>query len=571
MHEPLFNIAGYLTEIARSQPDTLAIALPVGRSTNGQVKYRELSYRELNEESDVVAFALQAAGIKRGMATALMVRPGPEFFSLTFALAKLGAVPIVIDPGIGLRNIKTCLGEAEPEAFIGIPQAHAARFALGWGRATLRHLVTVGRRAWFGGITLDEARQLAGFGKERAPGDAVRSFSLAPTALQERAAVLFTSGSTGVPKGAVYTHGNFAAQVSTLRRISGVQKGEVDLPTLPVFALFDPALGMSTIVPDMDPTRPAQVDPRKLISAIEQFKVTNLFASPAVLNVLARYGAEHDVVLPSVKRVVCAGAPVQPIIMERCLKMLGKDARIVTPYGATEALPVSSVDSNEILQPEIRELTASGAGVLVGQPVDEVRVSIIEIGDHPLEKWHDELLVSQGEIGEIVVEGDLVTEEYQNRSLSTKLAKIPLPGGFAHRMGDLGYFDKGGRLWFCGRKTHRVRVERKTFFSVPCEMIVNDHAEVYRSALVQVLRKNTVVPIIVVERETNSRSSVKKLELELMGLIEKFERSRGIEGILFHKSFPVDIRHNAKIDRGRLGRWAQGRWAQGRWAQGRNK
>ena len=286
MSQASCNIARYLPEIAAKRPDDLAIALPLGAAHGGKATYQEVSYRQLDEESDRVAHALVAAGICRGMPTALMVKPGPDFFALTFAMAKVGAVPVIVDPGIGLRNIKTCLAEAEPQAFIGIPAAHAARLVLGWGRATITRLLTVGGRAWWGGTTLERAKRKASRLRER--------FPLADTQADERAAILFTSGSTGVPKGAVYTHGNFAAQVETLRRVSGIGEGEVDLPTLPVFALFDPALGMSTVVPDMDPTRPASVDPRKLIEAIQHFGVTNMFASPAVLNVLARYAGAHQ-------------------------------------------------------------------------------------------------------------------------------------------------------------------------------------------------------------------------------------------------------------------------------------
>lgn len=557
MSGELSNIARYLPEMAARQPDALAIALPVGDLPNGGVKYRRVSYAELDRQSDEVAHALVAAGIERGMATALMVKPGPDFFALTFAMAKMGAVPVVIDPGIGLANIKTCLAEARPEAFIGIQTAQAARWVLGWARSSLRKLVTVGGRAWFGGISLQQAKQRAGEG--RGP------FPIADTRSDETAAILFTSGSTGVPKGAVYTHGNFAAQVETLRRISGVEPGEIDLPTLPVFALFDPALGMSTIVPDMDPTRPASVDPRRLVSAIEQFGVTNMFASPAVLNVMARYGTAHDVKLPTLRRVVCAGAPVQPAIMEQFLSMLGPDARIVTPYGATEALPVCVVDSREILQPDVRERTASGAGVLLGRPLDEVKLSIIRIDDGPIESWSAELLVQPGEVGEIVVEGPMVTATYRNRESSTKLAKIRTPGGIAHRMGDLGYLDEQGRLWFCGRKSHRVETPGGTLYPVPCEMIFNVHPSVYRTALVGVQQTGDNHPVLCVELQPEARDVHQgKVRDELLALGAAHGMTRRISQILFHSGFPVDIRHNAKIDRPQLGRWALGRAGPGR-------
>jgi len=543
------NIARYLPEMAARQPDALAIALPHRGADGG---YHELTYRQLDTESDLVAHALVAAGITRGTPTALMVKPGPDFFALTFAMAKVGAVPIVIDPGIGLSNIKTCLAEAEPEAFIGIRAAQAARLLLGWGRPTLKHLLTVGGRAWFGGTSLATAR--------RRVGEDAGPFPIADTRSDETAAILFTSGSTGVPKGAVYTHGNFAGQVETLRRISGVEPGEIDLPTLPVFALFDPALGMSTIVPDMDPTKPASVKPAKIFEAIQRYGVTNMFASPAVLGVLARDGVARGVTLPTLRRVVCAGAPVQPAIMDRFLSMLSPDARIVTPYGATEALPVCAVDSREILQPEVRERTASGGGVLIGRPLDEVEVSVIRIDDGPIETWSDDLRLPDGEVGEIVVRGDVVTEQYRNRPDSTRLAKIRCTDdGIAHRMGDLGYIDDEGRLWFCGRKSHRVQTGDATLYPIPCEMIFNVQPAVHRTALVSVERGGEITPVLCVELDPDARDADRAtVESQLMALGAKHATTRSIREVLFHPAFPVDIRHNAKIDRPALGRWAQG-------------
>jgi acyl-CoA synthetase (AMP-forming)/AMP-acid ligase II len=127
------NIAAYLPEMAKKQPHRAAVSFPVGRDGNGRVRYTHYTFRQLDRESDWIARGLDRCGIGRGVRTALMVKPSLEFFALTFAIFKAGAVPVLIDPGIGIRNLKNCLARAEPEAFIGIPQAHAARLFLGWG------------------------------------------------------------------------------------------------------------------------------------------------------------------------------------------------------------------------------------------------------------------------------------------------------------------------------------------------------------------------------------------------------------------------------------------------------
>ena len=138
----------------------------------------------------------------------------------------------------------------------------------------------------------------------------------APVDPDETAAILFTSGSTGVPKGAVYTHAIFHAQVDLLRRTYDIQPGEVDLCTFPLFALFGPILGMTCVVPEMDATRPGKVNPTRIIEAIADFGVTNLFGSPALIRRVGEYGEAKGIKLPSLRRVISAGAPVPARVLD---------------------------------------------------------------------------------------------------------------------------------------------------------------------------------------------------------------------------------------------------------------
>jgi acyl-CoA synthetase (AMP-forming)/AMP-acid ligase II len=544
----LVNIASSLDVMAELQPNTLAIVFPAGRDSKGRVSYTHLTYRQLAEESDFIARGLEMVGIRRGSRAVLMVKPCLEFFSLAFALFKSGIVPVLIDPGIGIASLKTCIDEAEPEAFIGIPKAHVARKLLGWGKNTIKKNIVTGK--FPGCITLD---QVIAEGKKN------RLYEAAKTEAEDTAAILFTSGSTGIPKGVVYNHGNFAAQVEKIRSLYNIKPGEIDLPTFPPFALFDPALGMTTIIPDMDPTRPAQVDPRKIIEAVENFGVTNMFGSPALINTVGRYGAAHNIKLPSLKRVVSAGAPVPAKVLEKFSEMLSPEAQIFTPYGATECLPVSSIGSKEIIR-ETRELTDKGAGVCIGRPVEGMEVSIIAVSDEVIPNWSEELKLAAGQIGEIVVKGPTVTRSYFNRDRNTILAKIYESGtkSLRHRMGDLGYFDEKGRIWFCGRKTQRVIAETGTFYTIPCEAVFNVHPAVYRSALVSVSINEKIKPVICVELTPEAKKAdVEAIRKELLVLGAVHPHTSDIKHILFHPSFPVDIRHNAKIFREKLAVWAQ--------------
>jgi len=541
-------MSAHLAAMAARQPDAPAIFAP-RRDRAGQLHYDQFTFRELNADCDRLARGLERVGIRRGVRTALLVPPSPDFFALTFALFRVGAVPVLIDPGIGLKNFGQCLAEAEPVGFIGIPKAHVARVLLGWSRRTISIPVTVGVKWLWGGHTLAAVRE-----KAREASGAAESEACAAT---DTAAILFTSGSTGAPKGVIYTHAMFAAQIEHVRRLYDIQPGEVDLPTFPLFALFGPALGMTEVLPEMDFTRPAQADPVKLVAAIERFRVTNMFGSPALINRLGRHGEAHGVKLPTLRRAISAGAPVPAKVLARFAAMLPPGAQVFTPYGATECLPVASIGSDEILG-ETRAETEQGKGVCVGRPVPGLTVKIIRITDEPIAAWSDDLELPRGETGEIAVSAPQASPTYFNREPSTTLAKIPLPGGgFLHRMGDVGYLDERGRIWFCGRKSHRVVTAAGTLFSIPCEAIFNTHPAVFRSALVGVPCGGDVEPVICIELESDARGRDQaKLREELLALGAKFPHTRAIRTVLFHPAFPVDIRHNAKIFREKLAVWA---------------
>ena len=314
---------------------------------------------------------------------------------------------------------------------------------------------------------------------------------------------MFTSGSTGSPKGVRYEHGMFEAQIEILRQAYGIQPGEVDLPMLPIFALFNPALGMTTVVPEIDPRRPASVDPARIVQAILQEKVTNSFGSPTLWRIVGDHCRSRGIALPSLRRVLCAGAPV-PAALWRDSRSFIPNGLLHSPYGATEALPVSTISSEE-------HAAAFGTGAAVGRPLPGISVRIIAIGDEPIPDLEGSPALGIGEIGEIIVSGPVVTKEYDSLPEATALAKIfeEDPGAGArkrvwHRMGDCGYLDAQGMLWFCGRKAERVVTKAGTMHTEPCERVFRQHPRAARCALIGLGTRGDQQPALVVETRVRS-------------------------------------------------------------------
>ena len=534
------NISLGLKKIQEKFPYKRAVVYPAGRDKKGRVLYSQMTFNQLEAESDKLAFGLERIGIIRGTRTILMVPPGMEFFITIFAMLKVGAVPVVVDPGMGIDRMLQCLKQGKPKAFIGIEKAHLLRTLKPKFFKSVKHWVTVGKRWFWGGYTLDQLMIQTD-----------DPYPKAHTTSDETAVIAFTTGSTGPAKGVIYTHGNFQAQIKQIKDHFQIDPDEIDLPTFPLFALFDPILGMTAVIPDMDPTKPALVNPVKIIEAIENHGITNMFASPALLNRVGKFGKENNIKLPTLRRVISAGAPVTPANIEQFSSMLSGHAQIHTPYGATEAVPVISIGSNEILS-ETKTLSEQGYGMCIGRPICNTQVKLIKISDDPITQLQDKLKVAENQVGEIIVKADLVTQHYFNNREADLQSKISdSDGQIWHRMGDLGWKDSKGRIWFCGRKTHRVTTLDETLFTIPVEAIFNNHEKVFRSALAGAGPKNMQTPVIFIE--PYSKIKDKKVFIkELLALAKSNPLTANIEYVFIEKEFPVDIRHNSKIFREKL-------------------
>ena len=500
------------------------------------------TFREYASLVACAAEYLKGRGIRRGSRTLVMVRPGLELIVLVFALFQIGAVPVVIDPGMGVKNFRACVSRTRPRALVGIGAAIGFSFYFDREFRSIAIRVGVGR----------------GF-LQRILGMGSRELVPAEAAPEDLAAILFTSGSTGAPKGVCYEHRHFDAQVKLVREVYGIEPGEVDMPLLPVFSLFNPGLGMTTVVPPVNPAKPAKAKPAGIVDALLAHSVTNSFGSPVLWRLIVRHCERQQVKLPDLKRVLMAGASVPPELMED-LQEVAPNAQIHSPYGATECLPVCNVTAGDVLG-GLADRTRQGLGTCVGKVVPgmEVRVEVPE-GDAGL------LSFGEGfEVGEVQVSGPVVTERYDQLPESTAKAKVlDKEGQLWHRMGDLGYFDGEGRLWFCGRLAERVVKEGgKVLLTDCCEAIFNQHARIFRSALVGLGSPGSQVPAIIAEPEDGlfPKDGLERrlLAEELADLAKSSPLTEGIQHFFFHKSFPVDVRHNAKVHRLTLAREFEGK------------
>jgi acyl-CoA synthetase (AMP-forming)/AMP-acid ligase II len=536
MNRPcLQNITEYLYEVAEAHPDKAAFLHPF-----------RLCFKDLIREIDRYAEGFRSKGIGAGTRTIVLITPGLELFAVSIALFRIGAIPVMIDPGMGRSRMVKALAQSEAEAFVGIPRSFILRYLY---PRSFRHIAT-----W---ISTGRGWPQRAYSLRKMPCPTAHS-KAAPVEKDEEAALFFTSGSTGPPKGVIYTRGMLEAQLHILRTTFGYSPHEIDLCTFPLVGFLLICMGISLVLADMDMAKPAKLDPRRIIKNIKDYHCTHMFCSPMVLKRLAAYGLTEDVSLGSLRWIMTAGAPVLPSAIRDFKSLLGEDAEIHTPYGATEALPLATRGDKELLE-LYSDTDIPETGICLGYPLEGLELKILAISDSPVPEFEDALLLKDNELGEIVVCGPNVSSAYRGESEVNDLAKIYErdSGKIWHRTGDLGRMDPEGRLWFYGRKSHRVISGGRVYFTIPVEAVFNQHPAVSRSALVGVEKGDSCdkIPVICIELVKYGKRKI-YLHEELRIMASDNEMTREINNFLVHRKFPVDPRHNAKIFREMLADWA---------------
>lgn len=544
------GVVDRLRERVAEHPERAALTYPVGRTKAGRVpEYDQLSYRDVDEWSEALAQGFDEAGIARGTRTIVLVTPGPELYVSLFALLKIGAVPVVIDPGMGLRRMLSCLRAVDAEAFIGVPPAHAVRTVFRRYFRDVRTKITVGRRWFWGGHALRT------WG--RAPAVAKPSRPQIPAG--ELAMIVFTTGSTGPAKAVEMTHGMLAAMIDQVDVARERTAPGTSLITLPLFGVIDILLGSRCVLPPLVPGKVGSTDPAQVVDAIQRFEVRTLFGSPALLVPLLAHLEDTRAQLPTLRSIYSGGAPVPHTCIAGLRGVLDRDVEVHAGYGATEAIPMASIESRELLGGLI-ERAQLGEGTCLGRPSFGLEARVVAISDEPIARWADaeELQGQVGEVGEVVVSGPNVSTRYYWPEKANALGKIVDGDRIWHRTGDLGWIDDDGRIWFCGRKSQRVRTAERTMFTVQCEQVFAGVDGVARTALVGVGSPGSQRPVLCVEVAPGLADERRgRLLDDLRATAQGHDCTAPIDDFLVHPGFPVDIRHNAKIGREELAVWAQ--------------
>ncbi|SDS72649.1 Acyl-CoA synthetase (AMP-forming)/AMP-acid ligase II [Pseudarthrobacter equi] len=515
---------------------------------------RSLSWQQLDQKILDLAAGLEKAGVQRGSRVSLMVPPGVDLTVALYACLRLGAVVVVADAGLGTKGLSRAVKGATPDFIIGIDKALAAAAALGWpGRRISVGTLPAARRRLLGAET-----SLAELTR---PGAAHAGAQHADAADPDApAAVLFTSGSTGPAKGVLYTHRQLAAMRDTVASTFGIRAGSNLVAGFAPFALLGPALGAVSVTPAMDVTAPRTLTARALADAARAIDATVVFASPAALrNVVATREDLDEAGLKALARVellLSAGAPVpEPLLAE--VQQLVPAASLHTPYGMTEALPVTDISLEQIREADAETaagtLHGGGNGVCVGKPVHGARLAIIPLSADGTASGTTPV-TDAGVAGEILVSAPHVKDSY-DRLWLTQRESAGLPGW--HRTGDVGHFDAAGRLWVEGRLAHVVTAPGAAVTPVGAEQAIERLDNVRLAAVTGVGPAGTQAVVAVVETAPPTRTAG-PAEPALSASVRAAARTAGvrISAVLAVPAQPTDIRHNAKIDRTRLSRWA---------------
>ena len=546
----------YLDELRDSDETALVDMAPAGRSASGagSSQPRTVSWRLLSQRVRRLAAGLHLIGVRAGDRVSLLVPPGADLTAVLYACVRIGAIVVVADAGLGLRGLTRAVRGARPDFVIGAAPGLMAARALGWPGIKIsaaRFPAAVARTLQ---VEYTLAELIARGADERLPAEPDPD---------DTAAVLFTSGSTGPAKGVVYTHGQLSAVARALFVQYGVGVGTGLVAGFAPFALLGPALGARSVTPDMDVTSPKTLTATAVAAAVAAIDATVVFLSPAALaNVVATASeltpADHAA-LAGVRTFLSAGAPVSESLLSAAARLM-PEASAHTPYGMTEGLLMADISLEGIRAAALTDTGPGGVCVGLGAATTSIRISALDAQGAATGAPNAEPDVT----GEIIVSAPHVKDHYDRLWITDRASRRAVPADQRrwHRTGDVGHLDSTGRLWVEGRLPHVIVTNDGVVTPVGPEQRAESVAAVARAAMVGVGPSGTQQLVAVVETTPGAR----RVGLADPVLAEQVRAAvdRPLAAVLVVPHLPTDIRHNSKIDRSLLSRWATGVLSGGR-------
>jgi len=541
------NISRHITDFSQTAPYKKAVICLSGRDDNRKMAYSHLTFRQLNQQSDDIARGLQRSGVVRGTKTALQMTPGIQWFAVTYALLKIGAVPVLIQPSLGFRHIAQCIKAVEPEALITSPQFSMIQMMYPKYYQSVHLQINTGRNWFKKGLSLLDLQQ-------NEPGP----FQIADIRDQDHGMIVFsTSNEVDVPKPIILTHKMLNATMSLMESVLNLCSESLLLSTFPFFMILSPALGLRQIIPSLNSIQSPKIDPRMIIESIWDHGITHLLMTPTQLMVLENFLRDAGIFLHSIQRILSWGEAYPAEELQKFHYFVNNSSQVFPVYGIAEAPLVTTLGSHEIVS-ETQIKTERGFGLCQGKIITDMDMKIIEVSDRPIDNWSDDLMIEGSNIGELVVKGEAVSNKYANSVKADALTKIPDGKNMWHRTGDVGWIDSNGYFWFCGRKKDRIIIsEDETLYTIPCEAVFMRHQRVHRCIIVGVGPVPYQTPVLIIELAPgDSGKYISTLTHELMDLAQAYPHTGNIKNILFRKRFPVHPIFHQKINRKQLTVWA---------------
>lgn len=521
---------------------------------------RDVSWKLLSTRVRQLAAGLVRVGVKPGDRVSLLIPPSADLTAVLYACLRIGAVVVVADAGLGLPGLTRAVRGARPDHVIGaLPGLTVAR-AFSWPGQKIS-TATLPRSSALALGVRHSLSELARLGADESLPE--------PPAASAVAAVLFTSGSTGPAKGVVYTHAQLEAVRDALSSQYDIGVGTGLVAGFAPFALLGPALGARSVTPDMNVTSPRTLTAKATAEAAAAVDASVVFLSPAALaNVVATadaLNAADTAALAGVQTFLSAGAPVPEALLAAASRLM-PNATPHTPYGMTEGLLMTDITLEGIrAAAEDASALADGehaGGVCVGAPAGSVRVRIAGLDERGMPSA--EPSEQPGVTGEIVLSAPHLKQSYDRLWATNRIAdadSIPDESGDAaaerwHRTGDVGHLDTEGRLWVEGRLPHVIVTAGGVITPVGPEQKIESVLGVGRVALAGIGPRGTQQLVVVLETDPPTRRPA--LADPELGAAVRHVAGLDIAAVLVVPVLPTDIRHNSKIDRSALARWAEG-------------